>query len=99
MRKLKRKLSRPEPVSTPEPEKPKRRPGNVYQNMGGHMIAPPETCKWARIDPESQLTWVDLGICTLDYCKVKKTCPRYAEYNSMNRDEIEDELRDYGVWI
>lgn len=62
-------------------------------NWGGHMINPPEECKWRFKVPDGG-EWTDLGCC-LRSCKDR--CTRYFQYCRMSETERRDELLDNGI--
>ena len=69
-----------------------------YQNMGGYMINPPDDCPYIKMDKEGLLLWVDLALCTGNYCK-SSYCERYVAFSAMSDHERKTELREYGVYI
>ena len=78
---------------TVEPEYP--RP--IYNNCGGHMIGPPDYCKFKITTPDNGV-WVDLNFC-MSRCKDVFGCDRWKEYEPLSTAKKMNDLRMHGVKI
>jgi len=70
---------------------------NIYQNCGGHLIDPPDTCEYQKTAPDGAI-WTDLALC-FRTCPKRMDCLRYAEYKKMTMYERVADLRARGVLI
>lgn len=83
-------------IKQPEKKKSKRKapiPGN-YENIGGHMIAPPKECKYKRRNADGAI-WVDLCIC---FSICEEQCETYKEFIKMDKQGRIKYLKRNGVF-
>lgn len=91
-------MGRKAPIVSSTSKKSKRKAPIVartrYQNVGGHIINPPEYCKYKRRFADGAL-WTNLSIC---YTMCKEQCDTYCKFIKSNTRERIQYLKNNGVY-
>ena len=75
------------------PDKHDDKPKGTIQNVGGHIIDPPEDCPYRKKIGDA--IWADAGCCQ---CCCESKCKRFLKVKRMRPYERAQDLRDHGVY-
>jgi hypothetical protein len=76
------------------PDKHSNQPKGTIQNVGGHIVDPPEDCPYRKQWSDGGI-WTDLGCCQV--CCTNR-CKRYQWYKRATKHMRVEDLRNKGVY-